>query len=78
MDLRDVFAYNLRRLRHKKGLSQERLAHDAGINRSYMSRLERGANYVGLEIIAKLALTLESEPAEFLRLPLKGKRRAKS
>jgi transcriptional regulator with XRE-family HTH domain len=77
MDLREVFALNLRRLRHQKGFSQEGLAHEAGINRSYMSRLERGANYVGLEIIAKLAVTLESEPAEFLRLPSKGKRRAK-
>ena len=74
MDLREVFAFNLRRLRHQRGLSQEGLAHEAGINRSYMSRLERGANYVGLEIIAKLALALKTEPAEFLRLPPKGKR----
>jgi len=47
MDLRQVFAANLRRLRHEKRLSQEALAHEAGINRSYMSRLERGASYAG-------------------------------
>jgi transcriptional regulator with XRE-family HTH domain len=76
MDLREVFASNLRRLRHAKGLSQEGLAHEAGVNRSYMSRLERGATYAGLEIIGKLADALGAEPAELLRLPAKRGRRA--
>jgi len=69
MDLRQVFAANLRRLRHGKGLSQEDLAHEAGVNRSYMSVLEKGASYPGLEIIGKLAAVLEVEPAELLNLP---------
>jgi len=68
-DLRQAFAANLRLLRHAKGISQEDLAHAAGINRSYMSKLEKGASYPGLEIIAKLATVLEVEPAELLRLP---------
>jgi transcriptional regulator with XRE-family HTH domain len=67
-DLRQAFANNLRRLRHAKGISQD-LAHEAGINRSYMSKLEKGASYPGLEIIAKLATVLEVEPAELLRVP---------
>jgi len=76
MDLRQVFAANLRRLRHAKGLSQEGLAHEAGVNRTYMSRLEKGGSYVGLEIIGKLAKVLKVEPAEFLRFPArKGARR---
>lgn len=62
-----MFAINLRRLRHAKGLSQEELAHEAGINRTYVSKLETGVTYAGLEIIGKLADTLEAEPAEFLR-----------
>ena len=66
-DLRQVFAANLRRLRHAKGLSQEALAHEAGVNRSYMSKLEKGATYVGLEIVGKLARVLGVEPAELLR-----------
>ena len=69
MDIRQVFAANLRRLRHEKGLSQEALAHDAAVNRSYLSRLEKGATYAGLEIIARLAAVLAVEPAELLRLP---------
>jgi transcriptional regulator with XRE-family HTH domain len=68
-DLRDAFAANLRRLRHAKGISQEELAHQAGINRSYMSKLEKGASYPGLEIIAKLATVFEVEPTELIRLP---------
>jgi transcriptional regulator with XRE-family HTH domain len=51
-DLWEAFAANLRRLRHAKGISQEELAYAAGINRSYMSKLEKGASYPGLEIMA--------------------------
>ena len=67
MDLREVFATNLRRIRHERGLSQEALAHEAGINRSYMSRLERAASYPGLEIIGKLADVLRVDPVELLK-----------
>jgi transcriptional regulator with XRE-family HTH domain len=69
MDLRQVFAANLRRLGHEKGLSQEGLAYEAGVNRTYLSKLEQGASYAGLEIIGKLADVLGVEPAELLRLP---------
>lgn len=75
MDLRQVFAANLRRLRHAKGLSQEALAHEAGVNRTYMSKLEKGGSYVGLEIVGKLADVLEAEPADFLKLPPKKSRK---
>jgi len=75
MDLRQVFAANLRRLRHAKGLSQEDLAYEADVNRTYMSKIERGGTWVGLEIIGKLAVALEVEPAELLKLP--PKRRAR-
>lgn len=75
MDLREVFALNLRRLRHAKGISQEDLAYSADVNRTYVSKLETGANYAGLEVIGKLAAVLEVEPAELLRLPPKRGRR---
>ena len=75
MDLRQIFALNLRRLRHASGLSQEDLAHESGINRSYMSKLEKGSTYAGLEIIGKLADALDAEPAEFFKLLPKPKRR---
>ena len=69
MDLRAIFAANLRRLRNERGLSQEALAHDAGVNRSYLARVETGQPYVGLEVIGKLAEALDIEPAELLKLP---------
>ena len=69
MDLRNVFAANLRRLRHAKGLSQEDLAYTSDINRTYISKLETGISYPGLEIIEKLAAVLGVEPAALLKLP---------
>ena len=70
MDLREVFAANLRRLRHAKGLSQDDLAYEAEVSRSYLSQLEKGAFYASLKIIGKLATVLEAEPAELLKLPV--------
>jgi transcriptional regulator with XRE-family HTH domain len=69
MDLREVFAANLRRLHHAKGLSQDHLAYEAEISRSYLSQLEKGVFYASLKIVGKLATVLEVEPAELLRLP---------
>jgi transcriptional regulator with XRE-family HTH domain len=68
-ELREAFAANLRRLRHAKGISQEDLAYEAGVNRTYVSKLEKAASYPRLEVIAKLATVLEVEPAELLRIP---------
>ena len=69
MDLRDVFATNLRRLRNAKGLSQDDLAYEAGVSRSYLSQLEKGSFYASLKILGRLAVALEAEPAELLKLP---------
>jgi transcriptional regulator with XRE-family HTH domain len=66
MDLRDTFAANLRRLRNERGLSQDELAYEAEISRSYLSQIEKGKYYASLKTIGKLAEVLEAEPAEFL------------
>lgn len=71
MDLRDIFAANLRRFRHARGLSQEALADAADINRTYISKLETGAAYAGLEVIGKLSEALQIEAAELLKHPKK-------
>ena len=67
MDIREIFAANLRRIRHSKRISQENLAYEANINRTYLSKLEKGLPYAGLKIIERLATALEVEPADFLR-----------
>jgi transcriptional regulator with XRE-family HTH domain len=68
MDLREVFAGNLRRLRNAKGMSQDDLAYEAEISRSYLSQLEKGAFYASLKIVGKLAIALNVEPAELLKI----------
>jgi transcriptional regulator with XRE-family HTH domain len=67
MDLRGVFATNLRRLRHARGVSQDDLAYEADISRSYLSQLEKGVFYASLKIIGRLADALGAEPTEFLK-----------
>lgn len=74
MDLRPVFASNLQRIRHLRGLSQEELANDCGMSRSYLGHLEKGNFYVSVKIIGKLAGVLGVDPAEFFRLKEKQKR----
>jgi transcriptional regulator with XRE-family HTH domain len=69
MDLREVFAANLRRLRHAKGLSQDDLAYEAEISRSYLSQVEKGVFFASLKIIGRLAKALDVEPAELLKMP---------
>src|SRR5271163_1112695 len=59
MDLREVFAGNLRRLRNAKGLSQDDLAYEAEVSRSYLSQLEKAAFYASLKVVGKLADALE-------------------
>jgi transcriptional regulator with XRE-family HTH domain len=78
MDLRQLFATNLRRIRHDRKLSQEDLAHDAEVDRAYLSRVERAVTYVGLEIIGKLASILGVDPAEFFRRPNRSGSKKKS
>jgi transcriptional regulator with XRE-family HTH domain len=62
-----VFAANLRHLRHEKGLSQDDLAYEAEVSRSYLSQLEKGAFYASLKIIGRLAGALGVDPAELLK-----------
>jgi transcriptional regulator with XRE-family HTH domain len=78
MDLRQLFATNLRRIRHARKVSQERLANEAGVDRAYLSRVERAVTYVGLEIIGKLAEVLEVDPAEFFKKPARSGSRRKA
>ena len=78
MDLRQRFATNLRRIRQERRVSQEQLAHDARVDRTYLSRVERAVTYVGLEIIGKLADVLEVDPVEFFRRPARSGSRKKA
>ena len=67
MEIREVFAKNLRLIRQSKGLSQEELAHLADIDRTYVSSLERGVYSPTLDVVERLAKALETDAAEFLK-----------
>jgi transcriptional regulator with XRE-family HTH domain len=69
MSLREIFAVNLRHHRQAIGLSQEELAHRAGIDRTYVSSLERSQYAATLDVIERLANELEIGAAELLRTP---------
>jgi transcriptional regulator with XRE-family HTH domain len=58
MDVRQRLAANLRRLRHEKGWSQEEFAFQAGIHRTYVSDLERGARNPTITVVERLAMPL--------------------
>jgi transcriptional regulator with XRE-family HTH domain len=88
MDARACVAWNIRRLRVDKEVSQEAFAVDAGIDRTYVSRLERGMEnptVAVLEGIAKAlgveieALFAQPEPDEEAPGPLpSGRKKQKS
>ena len=67
MDLRELFAANLRRIRHAKGMSQDDLAYAADVSRSYLSQLEKGSYYASLKVIGRLAEVLEIDPSDLIK-----------
>jgi transcriptional regulator with XRE-family HTH domain len=65
--LRDILAKNMRRLRAKGGLTQEALAHECGINRTYLSSVERSERNVSVDNIGRIAKGLHIEPWKLLK-----------
>ena len=57
----------IRKLRLNAGLSQESLATDAGLDRSYMGGIERGEHNLTFINIVKVAQALDIKPSELLK-----------
>ena len=72
MKAKTLIARNIRRLRVARALSQEMLAVDAGIDRTYVSRLERGLENPTVTVLEKLARAFSSNIEELLRAPRPG------
>lgn len=66
MDVRERLAKNLRQLRQGKGWSQEFFADEAGLHRTYISDLERGARNPTVTVVDKLATALGVTPGRLL------------
>ena len=75
MQIRQIFADNLRRTRHSAGLSQEELAFRADLDRTYISSLERGVYAATIDVVARLADVLGVEAAELLVKPRRTRSR---
>jgi transcriptional regulator with XRE-family HTH domain len=65
-DARVLFGRRLRELRKQSGLSQEALAHESGLDRSYVGGVERGEYNISLLNICLLAEALNVPPHELL------------
>jgi transcriptional regulator with XRE-family HTH domain len=65
--LRDILAKNMRRHRAMRGLTQEALAYDCGINRTYLSAVERAERNVSIDNVARIAKGLQVEPWKLLK-----------
>lgn len=66
-DIKATFGKRLRELREAKGLTQETLAHEAGLDRTYISSVERGERNISLENIECLALALGVKIKDFFK-----------
>ena len=71
MNGRALIAANLRRLRAKRGLSQEALADRAGIHRTYVGSVERAERNISIDNVCRLADALGVDVRELL-VPIRG------
>lgn len=67
MDLKDVLAVNLRRLRNAHRLTQEELAERAGISSRYVGAIERADVSASVTVLGQIAEALAVEPGDLLR-----------
>ncbi|TXN01988.1 helix-turn-helix transcriptional regulator [Methylobacterium sp. WL64] len=69
---RALVAWNLRRVRVAAGISQERLAADAGVDRAYLGGLERQTENPTVDLLDRVASTLQVPLAELFMQPAEG------
>ncbi len=69
MDLKDVMAANLRRVRHDKQMTQEALADLSGLSARYIGAIERAKVSASVTVLGQVADALAIEPGELLKHP---------
>jgi transcriptional regulator with XRE-family HTH domain len=67
MDIRRQVGLNVQRLRRARSLSQEELAFESGLHRTYISGVERGVRNPTVTVLSRIAKALKSAPAELLK-----------
>ncbi|MCD9825256.1 helix-turn-helix domain-containing protein [Bradyrhizobium japonicum] len=71
MKTRALVAWNVRRIRVSRGVSQEKLAYETGIDRSYLASLERQSKNPTIDLLDRIAETLGVQLSEFFVRPSK-------
>ncbi len=69
MDLKEVMAINLRRLRHAKQMTQEQLAAAAGLSARYIGSIERADVSASVTVLGQIADALNVEPRDLVQKP---------
>ncbi len=72
MDLREIMAVNVRRVRHEKEMTQEDLADRAGLSARYIGAIERGDVSASVTVLGQIAAALAVDPAELLKRSRRG------
>ena len=65
-DIRTTVGDKVRRLRDRRGWSQEQLGFEAGLHRNYIGGIERGERNVGVVNLAKIAFAFGVRPSKLL------------
>jgi transcriptional regulator with XRE-family HTH domain len=71
--LQQVLAVNTKALREARGLSQETLALEAEVDRTYVSQIERGVCNPSLRVLHQIAMTLKAPISDLLAPPDKSR-----
>lgn len=66
MEPLDAFSANVRRIRHERHLTQERLAELAGLHLTDIARIETRRRDPGIKVLAKIAYGLGVPPSRLL------------
>jgi transcriptional regulator with XRE-family HTH domain len=67
-DLKEDISSNIKKFRKAKGISQEKLALIAGIDRSYMSEIERCLANPSIDALLRISNALEVTPEDIVRI----------
>lgn len=67
MDLKEVMAINLRRIRHMKEMTQEELADSAGLSVRYVGAIERADVSASVTVLGRIAKALGVEATDLIK-----------
>jgi transcriptional regulator with XRE-family HTH domain len=65
MNLKELIGNRIVFLRKAKGLSQQKFADDAGLERSHLTNIEKGKKNISLSTLEKILNALDVDPSEF-------------